>query len=514
MNKSRGLLFLALGIALTSISFSAPDKSWFDRFFSKDEPQVLKENQPQKPLIEPPKEVVSLSDSFAKVAEVVKPAVVNISAVQIEKVQEDPYHFYYGDPDEFLYRFFGQPYQRRSQPKQRELRREGTGSGVIIDPDGYILTNNHVVQGADQLTITLENNKQLKGVLVGTDPRTDLAVVKIKGSNPFPYVPLGDSAALRIGDWVVAVGSPFGLQQTVTAGIVSAIRQSLVIEGRSFTNLIQTDAAINRGNSGGPLVNLRGEVIGINSAIYAPTGVFSGIGFAIPVNEAKKIIKDLINKGFVERSWIGVEIAEIDEVVAQQFGLSSTEGALINNVVSNSPAQKGGLLRGDVVTEVNGKKIKNVIDLQNVITSLPPKSNVKLKIIRDGSNKILTLTTELMPREDGEKIPRPQQENKDKEKASTEWLGATMTNATAELKQRYNITDDSMGVIVVNVPADSIAADTGIQEGDLIKSINRTPVNNVSDLNALISKITLNKGIVMDVLRRGRWFYLTYKSLQ
>lgn len=512
MKKNLAILFCI--VAITSLTLSAQDKSWFDRFFSKEEPQILKETTPQKPLIEPPKEVVSLQDSFVKVAEVAKPAVVNISAVQIQKVQEDPYQFYYGDPDEFLYRFFGQPYQQRQRPREREYRREGTGSGVIIDPDGYILTNNHVVQDADQLTITLEDGKQLKGVVVGTDPRTDLAVVKIKANTPFKYLPLGDSNALRIGDWVIAVGSPFGLQQTVTAGIVSAIRQSLNIEGRMFNNLIQTDAAINRGNSGGPLVNLKGEVIGINSAIYAPTGVFSGIGFAIPVNEAKKIIKDLINRGFVERSWIGVEIAEINEIVAQQFGLDSVEGALVNNVIPDSPAAKADVQRGDVIIGINGKPIKSVLELQNTITGFSPKTTVQLKVIRDGKPKNLTLVTESMPRENAKTKTSASSRSDQSNEQSIEWLGATFHNATAAMKQQYEIQDPSNGVIVLNVPADSLAADAGLQEGDMIRSVNKTTIKNVGSLKTLTSSVDTKKGLVMDVFRQGRWFYLTYKSLQ
>jgi serine protease Do len=299
------------------------------------------------PLVNPHPDAINLQNSFAEIAEAVKPAVVNISAVQIQHVRQQDPQFYYGDPNEFFYRFFGQQAPQRQAPAPREYRTEGTGSGVIIDAEGYILTNNHVVQGADQLTVMLSNGKSFKGKVVGTDPRSDLAVIRIKGSNPFPFVPLGDSAAMRVGDWVLAIGSPFGLEQTVTSGIVSAIRQSLAIEGRNFRNLLQTDAAINRGNSGGPLVNIRGEVIGVNTAIYAPTGVFSGIGFAIPINDAKKILKDLIQKGYVERSWLGVEIAEVDEVIAQQFGLASAQGALINGIANGSPADKAGLRRGD-----------------------------------------------------------------------------------------------------------------------------------------------------------------------
>ncbi len=354
-------------------------QGWKEKLFPKKEPA--------KQVIEPPAGVLALQDAFAAVVEKVKPAVVYISAVQITHVQDDPHQFYYGDPNDFLYRYFnGEEPPQRAHP--RDQRMEGTGSGVIINPEGYILTNNHVVQNADELTVTLSDDKTYKGKVIGTDPRTDLAIIKIKAPADLPYVSLGDSAAMRVGDWVLALGSPFGLQQTVTSGIVSAIRQSLDIEGKSFRNLIQTDAAINRGNSGGALVNIRGELIGINTAIYAPTGVFSGIGFAIPINDAKSVMKDLIEKGFVERSWMGVEVAPIDDVIQQQFGLSSSAGALVNSVVPGAPADKAGIARGDVITKFDGKPVTNVGSLQDAVTSTPPDRTVHVKIIREGANAI------------------------------------------------------------------------------------------------------------------------------
>ncbi len=378
-------LFVYSVVALLgfSASFLLAEQGWFDRFFSHGEPQVLR-GVASKPPIEPPAGVLALQDAFAQVVEQVKPAVVNISAVQIARVQANPHEFYYGDPEEFFYRFFGGEAPRR-QVQPQEFRREGTGSGVIIDPDGYVLTNSHVVQGADELTVTLSDNKSYQGKVVGLDPRTDLAVVRIKETKAFPYVQLGDSSKSRIGDWVLAFGSPFGLQQTVTSGIISAIRQSLSIEGKSFRNLLQTDAAINRGNSGGPLVNLRGELIGINTAIYAPTGVFSGIGFAIPVNDAKAVLKDLIEKGFVERSWIGVELVQLNDAI------------LVNQVLAGGPAAKAGLLRGDAIVEFDGTQVDTVIALQDVVGSTAVGRTVSVRIIRDGQEKKLNLKTEAMP---------------------------------------------------------------------------------------------------------------------
>ncbi|MCG3203644.1 MAG: hypothetical protein KCHDKBKB_00315 [Elusimicrobia bacterium] len=343
-------------------------------------------------LIEPPAQVLALQDAFSKVAEMAKPAVVNIAAVQITRVQSNPYEFFYGDPNEFFEQYYGGGVSPRQRP--REYRREGTGSGVIIGEDGLILTNNHVVQGADELTVTLSNEKKYPGKVVGTDPRTDLAVIRIKGTEPFPYLPLADSSQTRVGDWVLAIGSPFGLEQTVTSGIISAIRQSLNIEEKRFRNLFQTDAAINRGNSGGALVNLRGELVGINTAIYAPTGVFSGIGFAIPVNDAKLILKDLVEKGYVERSWMGVEIIQVSPAVATQFNLPVKEGVLIGNIVQGAPASKAGLQPGDIITAFNGKKISTAQMLQDMVSDTKPGQTVPVNIIRNGKVKTVMLKTE------------------------------------------------------------------------------------------------------------------------
>ncbi|MCB4756283.1 MAG: Do family serine endopeptidase [Elusimicrobia bacterium] len=508
---------LVVFLSLVSVMW-ASGQSWWEKLLPRKNPEVLQGGAKKAP-VEVPPAVLNLQESFAKVAEAVRPAVVNISAVHITKVQEEPNQFFFGDPNEFFYRFFGEeapPPQQRRRPQ--EFRSEGTGSGVIIDPDGYILTNNHVVQGADQLTVTLENEKKVSGKVVGTDPRTDLAVIKIKSTNPLPYAPLGDSANVRIGDWVLAVGSPFGLEQTVTAGIISARRQTLNIEGRAYRNLLQTDAAINRGNSGGPLVNLKGEVIGINTAIYAPTGVFSGIGFAIPVNEAKSILKDLIEKGYVERSWMGVEIIEIDEVMAKQFGLKSKEGALINSVLPKSPAEKAGLKRGDVVAEFDGKKVASVMELQDVVQRTPPKKSVQIKVIRNGTSKTFTLVTEVMPKQE-EGAEGKQQGPKGEKESKVIWLGATFSDIDDSALRKFGLDRDSAytnvkGVLVVDVPSDSVAADAGLIQGDVIAGINQREIDGIAAFEKVTKGVNVKEGVVFDLIRQGRSFYLSYKSLR
>ncbi len=498
--KKRVFHWMVLIALFTSVGYIGAEQGWWDKLTRRKSPMVLESAAPAPLEVHPDAE--SLQNSFARVAELVKPAVVNISAVHVTKVQDNP-EFYFGDPNEFFYRYFGERApQGRQQPRHpREERSEGTGSGVIIDPEGYILTNNHVVQGADQLTVTLSTNKTFKGKVIGTDPRSDLAVIQIKSSNPLPFVPLGDSAAIRIGDWAVAIGSPFGLEQTVTVGIISAIRQSLNIEGKNFANLIQTDAAINRGNSGGPLVNLKGQVIGINTAIYAPTGVFSGIGFAIPVNNAKRILKDLIEKGFVERSWMGIEISEVDDVMAQQFGLDNTKGALVNQVISGGPAEKAGVQRGDVIVQFDGKNVESVVNLQEIVSATPPKKKVDVVVVRAGKKKTLSLTTAIMPNQPGEKSPNNKSDSKDEDPKDHKWLGASFSQV-------------GDNVVVTDVPPNSEAAEAGLAEGDEIHSINRVEVKSLADLKKAISSVKLKEGVVFDLTRDGRSFYLSYKTLQ
>ncbi len=513
--KNAQIIFVVLFFAGSLVL--AEQRGWLERILPSKTPQVL--SQPSKPLVEPDPAVLNLQNSFAQVADAVKTSVVNISAVHIEKVrQETPEEFFFGDPNQFFYRFFGEEAPQQ-QPRQRrmprEQRSEGTGSGVIIDPEGYILTNNHVVQGADHLTVTMSDGKMLKGSVVGTDPRTDLAVIRVKSDHKLPFAPLGDSTVSRIGDWVLAIGSPFGLEQTVTAGIISAVRQSLVIEGRQFKNLIQTDAAINRGNSGGPLVNIRGEVVGINTAIYAPTGVYSGIGFAIPVNETKLILNDLIKKGYVERSWLGIEIGEVDEIMADHFGLKEKGGAIINNVMPNSPAEKAGLKRGDVVLEVNGKKVKNVLEIQDTVSTSVPKSTIDLKVMRDRSVKNVRAITEKMP--DQERLDERGKESKpekEDQSGSVEWMDSLFTDLNPELREQFGIDAGLKGVVAVDVSEDSAAADAGLQEGDVLRSVNRQRTWDLVELRKAIKGADLDKGVVFDLVRRGRSFYLSYKPLQ
>ncbi len=455
--------------------------------------------------------IYSLQEQLIDVIANIKPAVVSITTVYTYEVKVPD--FYFGDPfEDFFNEFFGYP---RIKPKQqyKQYKAEGGGSGFIISPDGYILTNEHVVQNATEIKVYVNidgQDKEFKGKVVGKDPKTDIAVVKINAKN-LPYVKLGDSDRIRIGEFVIAIGSPFGLEQTVTVGIISALRQRVRVEGREYRDFIQTDAAINRGNSGGPLCNLNGEVIGINTAIYAPTGVFSGIGFAIPINRAKEILDTLIQKGKVSRGWLGVEIVAVDEAIANQFGLSKKQGVLINRVLKDTPAEKAGLKRGDVIVSVKAKgktiEINTPQELQDVIFSLQPNEKVELKIIRDGREQSVNIVLSELP-EDTQKLSYTEEESKSQ---SYEWLGHTFKNLTKETKERLELSDDIEGILVEKINyEDKNYEELGLNENDVVISINRKKTRNIEELKKVIKTVDLKKGVVFDIYRNGIQMFVSY----
>jgi serine protease Do len=483
-------------------------------------PALKSKSAPPAQTVAPDPQAVNLQEVFARVAEKAKPAVVSITTVHVESVQAAPYEFYFGDPFEFFQEFQGgAPRVRRAPPVRRKS--QGVGSGVIVDPRGYVLTNEHVVRGADQLTVAVPGvgagpDRKFPGQVVGSDPRSDLAVIKIKSSDAFTYLALADSDKVRVGDWAIAVGSPFGLEQTVTVGVVSALRQSLNIEGASYSNLLQTDAAINRGNSGGPLINIRGEVMGINTAIYAPTGVFAGIGFAIPANRVKDIMNQLISQGRVVRGWMGVEVMGMNDVSARAFGLADTNGVLVNGVLPGSPAEKAGLRRGDVITAFNGQKIADQESLVDRVSKTPPKTAVKLSIVRDGRARELTLTTGEAPapsaraEEPGEGPAAPGEEGG----ASSVWEGASVASLSPALAQRWGLPPGTAGVVVADVAPGSRAESMGLQSGDVIASLNRQSTPTAEQFARVARSADVKKGVLLDVFRQGRWVYLSYRDGQ
>ncbi len=432
----------------------------------------------------PPAEVFTPGD-FSRIIEKVGPSVVKIDCERVERVrdigQEWPF-------DEFWDRFFGLP---RQQP--REFRSTVQGTGFFISSDGYILTNNHLVEKAAKITVFTIQGDELPAKPIGFDPRTDLALIKVEGKE-FPYAELGDSSQIKVGEWVLAIGNPWGLEHTVTAGIISAkgrqlgAAQSVPV----YQDFIQTDAAINRGNSGGPLVNMRGEVIGITSNIFSPTGGNIGIGFAIPSNLAKKVATQLKEKGRVVRGYLGIVPRAINEETRQLLKLKSKEGAIVESVEPESPAGKAGLKQYDVIIEVNGQKVKDDMDLRFKIAEIQPGSKATLKIIRDGKEQTLTATIEELKDE----------ETTEEEGKGEEDLGLTVTTLTPRLARQYGYRTQE-GVLVTQVDRFSEAERKGIQEGDIILEINRTKVTSVREFQSVLRRLKSGDPIVL-LLRRER----------
>ena len=404
--------------------------------------------------------------SFAKVADVIKPAVVNINTVF--KIGggagpgRTPFEEFFGD--EFFKRFFGDSPERIPQ---RSL-----GSGVIVDPSGIALTNAHVVEKATDIEVVTLDGSKHRAKIIGLDKKTDLAVLKLDdGKATFKYARLGDSEKMQVGDWVIAVGSPFGLQSTVTAGIISA--KARQIGQGPFDDFLQTDAAINPGNSGGPLVNMQGEVIGINTAIVAGG---SGIGFAIPINMAKKIYTELVAKGKVTRGWLGVSIQPLTPELAKSFGAKDTKGVLISDIVPDSPASKSGLKSGDVLLEFNGKKMEAPGDLQRAVGLSSPNQDAKVKVLRDQSEKTLEIKI-------GE-APEERAEAKGNGTRGRSLLGLDVRPVTPEIARQLNLPSPE-GVVIARVEDGSAAAEAGVQRGDVIREINRQRVRTMGDFERL-----------------------------
>ena len=424
--------------------------------------------------------------NFSNLAEKVRSGVVNIQVVK--KVKNVGFGFRnfpgnpFGDNNPFG-DFFG-PFSEGNPPRSFEQR--GVGSGFVMSRDGYVLTNNHVVEDADQIKVKLANGKEYVGKIVGRDPKTDLALVKIEGTSDLHPLKLGNSEDLKVGSWVVAVGSPFGLEQTVTAGIVSA--KGRVIGSGPYDNFIQTDASINPGNSGGPLINMKGEVVGINTAIIASG---QGIGFAIPINMAKEIAPQLQEKGHVTRGWLGVSIQEVTPELAKSFDLKEKKGALVSQVVSGSPAEKAGIEQGDVILEFDGKEVADSKDLPRIVASTPVEKAVTLKLLRNG--KVLDRQVKVGEMEEKVEVTKA---------PSHKSLGITVQNLTPEIAKGLGLKKET-GVVVTRVEPGSAAADAGIQTGDVIREVNRKPIKDVEDFSQKVEKAKAQNNVLF-LIQRGQ----------
>ena len=427
--------------------------------------------------------VQQFSKAFADVAEDAKPAVVTIITDKIMKV-----------PNNDLYFFFN-PYMDPNS--EREYKTNALGSGVIVDSkNGYILTNNHVVEDMDNIKVKLIDKREYNAEIMGTDPKSDLAILKIEAED-LKELKLGNSDKLRVGEWVMAVGSPFSenLSHTVTTGIVSALGRSNIIRGQSYEDFIQTDAAINPGNSGGALLNMQGELVGINTAIA--TGGYErsnrGVGFAIPSNMAERIMSDLIDKGYVTRSWLGVYIQPLDADAANALEMESRDGALVTQVVEDSPAEVGGVEEGDVIINFDNRKITDPSNLRNIVSLMPPGTNSKVVVFRNGSKKILDVV--LQELQDGKPIAA-------RTTSGSSVLGLEVKEINNALKNKYNIEDNDGSLIIVSVDPNSEAADKGLTEGDIIKRVGTQQVNSLKQFKKK-EKASRKKGSLLLLIKKS-----------
>jgi len=479
---------------LTGILLGGTSPLWaLDLFGGKTE-----EQQPQVPAQGRPGALPSLAD----IAKRASPAVVNVSTTQKAAERSErgerrrrtppspfgpgpnpgPGPFGGEDFEEFFRRFFGD----RPPSQQRSL-----GSGFIISEDGYIVTNNHVVGEGTKISVRLSDKEEYEAKVIGSDEKTDIALIKINVKHSLPTVPLGKSSDLQVGDWVIAIGNPFGLEQTVTAGIISA--KGRVINAGPYDDFIQTDASINPGNSGGPLLNLKGEVIGINTAIFSSGGGNIGIGFAIPIDQVKTIVAQLKDKGKVTRGWLGVAIQSVTPELAKSFGLKEPMGALVAEVTKDGPAEKAGIQRGDVITSFNGTTIKDSHELPALVARTPVGEKVEVTILRNAKEQ--TYAVKLGELTD-------QQAKAERSEESGENWGMSVAGLSSDAARRFQIERNQKGVVVIDVDPDSPAGASNIQPGDIVEEVNRQPVNSVEEFNKAITAAK-DKETLLLLVRRG-----------
>jgi serine protease Do len=412
---------------------------------------------------------------FAPVVKKVLPTVVNISSTKVVKTGMQ----FQGDgqmPDDDIFRQFFGGNSRGVPNMPREQRQHGLGSGVIVSPEGYILTNNHVVDSASEVKVTMSDKREYKARVIGTDPKIDIAVIKIDAAG-LPSIVVGDSSKIQIGDYALAVGNPFGVGKTVTMGIVSATgRSNLGIE--AYEDFIQTDAPINPGNSGGALINDRGELIGINTAILANGSEGNqGIGFAVPVNLARTVMDQILKTGKVTRAYLGIVPQDVTPAIAKAFGAKAMEGALVGDVSPNSPAQKSGLQNGDIILQINGKPVDDANQLRMSVSMMVPGTPVQLKVLRSGAERDFTVTLGELP------VERAAVE-KDSGDAKSELSGISVQDLDARTARQLGVAGATSGVVITNVNPSSAAADAGLRRGDVIQEVNRKPVHNTSDFES------------------------------
>jgi serine protease Do len=437
-----------------------------------------------------------LNQAFIDISKQSRPAVVTVSTDRVLSVRATPFG---GDP---LLDFFFNHGNQRQAPQQEQFHQRGLGSGIIVSEDGVILTNNHVIDGADSIYVRTFDGERYKATVKGADPKTDIAVIKIDAKG-LTAMPIGNSDSLSVGEIVLAVGSPMSenLAYTVTQGIVSAKGRSNVGLA-DYEDFIQTDAAINPGNSGGPLVNLDGQLIGINTAIVSESGGFQGIGFAVPVNMAMQVMNSLLSEGRVVRGWLGVSIQDVDDAIASAMNLKKPGGALVADVLDDSPAAKAGLEAGDIIQSIDNHAVKTAADLRNAVATSEPGTKVSLSVLRSGDEKTIEVTL-------GEQPSKGVMASA--EGGSSELLGFSVSNVSPDMAQQYGISPDRAGVIVTSIASDSPAYQMGLRQGDLIRSINREPIGSVSDFENITGNLKKGDYVLLQVQRTESTFFIAFE---
>ncbi|MEK7434667.1 MAG: DegQ family serine endoprotease [Cyanobacteriota bacterium] len=449
--------------------------------------------------------IQGLSKAFIDVSKQVTPEIVSIYSTKVVK-QKNNYNDYMDDP--MFKKFFDVP-----EHKGKDRKEQGLGSGIIVDSSGLILTNNHVVEGASEIKVTLSDKRKYTAKIIGTDPKTDVAVIKLEKASKLPVANLGDSNKLEIGEWVLAIGNPLGLTSTVTSGIISA-KGRADVGVADFEDFIQTDAAINPGNSGGALVNLNGQVIGINTAIASRTGGYMGVGFAIPINMAKKIMNDIVTKGKVSRGFLGIQIQNMTESMAKGLKADNPNtGIVVGDIFKDSPADKAGLKRYDVILELNGKEVTDVSAFRNVIASETPGETAKMTVLRDGKkikidiklaemdNNIKKADKNTNDDENSEKTERQEADKK---------LGISVEPLSKDVLKQLGISKEVKGVVVSNIDENTNADESGLMKGDIIQEINRVKISDVKDFNKAIKPIKSGDSILMKVMRGSNTLLIAF----
>jgi len=502
LRRSWGLAFVLIGIGVVIGIGVASELGWLPTGRAGPEPMRSPVAQPVATAPQPVMPGGS-SKNFVEIAKTVKPAVVNIAATRSGKSGDGPHGSPFDDP--FFRKFFGDEFFKREAP-QRDRKERGQGSGVIVDPNGIIITNNHVVNKADEIRVFLSDKREFKAKLIGTDAKTDIAVVKIEATG-LTTVPFADSDQLEVGEFVLAVGSPFGLTQSVTMGIVSAVgRASMGIA--EYEDFIQTDAAINPGNSGGALVNVRGELVGINTAIFSQSGGNMGIGFAVPSNLSRSIMDQLIRTGKVVRGWLGVAIQELTPELAAQFGIADTKGVLVSDVMDESPAKKAGFERADIIVEYDGKPMDSPTHLRNAVAQTPIGRKVSVKLIRDKKPKTLELTIAEQPKSLAQSGA---EESGESASPAGVLSDLDVRELNEELAGRYGLKPSERGLVITRVKPGSPAEEAGVREGDMVLEVNRKAVGSIKAYERAASGLAKDQAVLLLLKRKGQAIYLTLK---